>query len=1560
MAFEQVAHDLDVAVPQGRDVDEVTVDPCGVEIEDVRDATGHTGSDVAAGRSEDEDGPTGHVLEAVVAHALHDGGDAGVAHTEALTDASAQEDLAGGRAVADDIAGDDVVLGRERGARVRRDDDASTRQALADVVVGVTHETQGHTLGDEGAEALTGRPPQGDVDRVVGQSTGVDAGHLVTEHRADGAVDVAHGHRAGHGGAVVDGLACDGDELVVQGLLEPVVLADRVALGGAVGAVDLGEDGRQVEAGRLPVRDGLGGVERGDLPDRLLDAAEAQRREVFANLLGDVLEERLDELRLAGVARTQLGVLGGDADGAGVEVTDPHEDAAAHDEGRGRETELLGTEQRCDDHVTAGLDLAVDLHDDAVAQPVEDEGLLGLGEAELPGSTRVLERGERRCAGATVVSRDEHDVGVCLGDASRDRADPDLGDQLHVDAGLGVGVLEIVDELGEVLDRVDVVVRRRADEADAGRAVTRARHPRIDLGAGQLATLAGLGSLRHLDLDVVGVREVGRGHTEATGGHLLDRRTTLGVEQPLEVFATLTRVGATAEAVHRDGERLVSLLADRAVAHGTGVEALDDVADRLHLVDRDRLALGPATELEEPADRHEALGLVVDALGVLLEDVVAALTRGVLQPEDRVGVEEVRLAFATPLVLATHAQLAVREDHAISRVCRVVACRCLRGNDVETDATELRDRAGEVLVDEFLGQAEGLEDLGTAVGRHGGDAHLGHDLEDALAQSLDEVLDGLLSGDAGDGARADHVLDGLHREVGVDRGRAEADQQRHVVHLADVTGLDEQTDHVAGLLADEVVVHGRREEQRRDRRVVAVGVTVGEHDETCTTSDGLADLGKDLVEAAAQGRLALVDLVGAADDVGGVAGQVAVGVDVDDLGELVVVDHRERQDDLAGVHRGGLEHVALGSDDRAERGDELLADRVERRVRHLREELGEVVEEQARLVGQHGDRRVGAHRAERLTTGASHGREEDLELFLGVAKGALATGHGRSRVDDVLALGQVLQREQAGVQPLLVGVLRGELGLDLVVADDAASGRVDEEHATRLEAAALDDLLGREVEDTGLRGEDDETVLGHPVAAGAKSVAVKDRADERAIGERDAGGAVPRLHEGRVELVEGTAGRVHLGVVLPRLRDHHEDGVRQRPSAEVDQLEHLVEARRVRGVRRTDREEPVEVAVERVGHELALAGAHPVAVALDGVDLTVVRHEAVGVGQGPARERVGGEARVDQGQLARESLVRQVGEERLELTGRQHALVDDGAGRQGREVDLDLALGALAQAEGETVELDPRDTAIGSGDEELAEDRHTGSGSVPDELGGDGNVAPREDLESLLGRDLGDPLLGSGTLGLVLGQVGHARGIRPCNRKLDVENGPEERVGQLREDARAVTDERVGTRGAPVVEVAQRREGVLDDVVASRASHGRHHGNATSVVLVVAPVETGVGRVGGEARRRHVGSPSSGSRGRAREDARIRAQKGHRTRTAVATFRRMLSHVRLAMRADVSHIVDGWGVAAALVRARRPVWTTIAMPMRNTMMLVQTLRRCPRMSSASSVRIFSMMIRPIG
>ena len=54
---------------------------------------------------------------------------------------------------------------------------------------------------------------------------------------------------------------------------------------------------------------------------------------------------------------------------------------------------------------------------------------------------------------------------------------------------------------------------------------------------------------------------------------------------------------------------------------------------------------------------------------------------------------------------------------------------------------------------------------------------------------------------------------------------------------------------------------------------------------------------------------------------------------------------------------------------------------------------------------------------------------------------------------------------------------------------------VDEEHAARLEAALLDDLVLGDLDDADLGGHDDEVVVGDPVARRAQTVAVEHRAD---------------------------------------------------------------------------------------------------------------------------------------------------------------------------------------------------------------------------------------------------------------------------------------------------------------------------------------------------------------------------------------------------------------------------------------------------------------------------------
>ena len=469
-------------------------------------------------------------------------------------------------------------------------------------------------------------------------------------------------------------------------------------------------------------------------------------------------------------ALAQHGVLRGDAHRAGVQVALAHHDAASGDQRRGGETELVGAQKGADDHVAAGAQPAVDLHGDAVAQPVEHQHLLGLGEADLPGRAGVLDRGQRRSAGAAVVAGDGTWSACALATPAATVPTPTSETSLTLTCARRVDVLEVVDELGQVLDRIDVVVRRRRDQRDARRRVAHARDRRVDLVAGKLAAFAGLGALGHLDLDFLGVGQILGGHAEAPGGHLLDGRTHgVAVGQRLEavgILAAFAGVRFAADAVHGDGQRLVGLAAEIEPSDMAPVVNRGRCPRRLDLVDGTGTPPGPArTRTGRGASKLLACSLT--ARRILVEQPVGSFvdtaccsvahrsagSRGAARRRGGIG-------YSPPASTCPRPRL--RRPKPVRCRRQGLARRCS-----QPDAADPRGGAGEVPVDEIAIQADGLENLRAVVDCDGRDAHLGHHLQEALLHRLDVVIDKVL--DPASAQIAVHGDQGLEGHVGIDR-----------------------------------------------------------------------------------------------------------------------------------------------------------------------------------------------------------------------------------------------------------------------------------------------------------------------------------------------------------------------------------------------------------------------------------------------------------------------------------------------------------------------------------------------------------------------------------------------------------------------------------------------------------------------------------------------------------------------------------------------------------------------------------------------------------------------
>ena len=288
--------------------------------------------------------------------------------------------------------------------------------------------------------------------------------------------------------------------------------------------------------------------------DDVLQASNAHLGEILPHLLGEEREEVDHIVGTAHEACTEAFVLRSHTDGTGVGVAFAHHHATEHDERQCAECELIGTEHRHDDDVLGRLQLTIGLQSHLVAETVADERLLGFGKAYFGRNACKAHRTGGRGSCTTFGTADDDEVGLGLGYAGSDGSHTTFGHQLHAHGSLGVDVLQVEDELGEVLDAVDVVMRWGRNERDAWDGVARLGNDLVHLEAGQLSTLTGLGTLGNLDLYLLGIDQIFSSDTEASAGNLLglaaeaypiDRSMVTGI-----VLAAFAGVASRSQSVH--------------------------------------------------------------------------------------------------------------------------------------------------------------------------------------------------------------------------------------------------------------------------------------------------------------------------------------------------------------------------------------------------------------------------------------------------------------------------------------------------------------------------------------------------------------------------------------------------------------------------------------------------------------------------------------------------------------------------------------------------------------------------------------------------------------------------------------------------------------------------------------------------------------------------------------------------------------------------------------------------------------------------------------------------
>lgn len=225
----------------------------------------------------------------------------------------------------------------------------------------------------------------------------------------------------------------------------------------------------EVDALLLPMIRSLNSIQTVGASDHFLNGAEAEAGHNFAQILRDESHKVNDMLRIASKVLAQIRILCCDADRTGVHLTDPHHDATYSHQRRCGESELFGAQQRGYGQIAAAQHFAVGFQDDPVAQIVQHQRLMRFGKTQFPRKAGMADGVHWRRACSSIVSADQDNVGTAFCHTCGNRSDTNLGYQLHVDIRARVGVLQVVNQLRQILDGINVMVRRRRDQTHARR-----------------------------------------------------------------------------------------------------------------------------------------------------------------------------------------------------------------------------------------------------------------------------------------------------------------------------------------------------------------------------------------------------------------------------------------------------------------------------------------------------------------------------------------------------------------------------------------------------------------------------------------------------------------------------------------------------------------------------------------------------------------------------------------------------------------------------------------------------------------------------------------------------------------------------------------------------------------------------------------------------------------------------------------------------------------------------------------------------------------------------------
>ena len=373
--------------------------------------------------------------------------------------------------------------------------------------------------------------------------------------------------------------------------------------------------------------------------------------------------------------------------------------------------------------------------------------------------------------------------------------------------------------------------------------MTQASHEAVDLVTGELPPFTGLGTLSDLDLQFLGGTQVSGCDTKTSRSNLLD----LGVFDGAEaggIFAPLTGVAHSAEAVHRFGHRFMGFGGDRSETHRSGGEALQYLLGRFDLLECNRLTLvckgKEVTDKLHPAPFEHRFELAkifrLSGLGELV---------------DRMDGFRGEVVVFTPLCVFVDSSDVKGEDVVFHPGIVGIG---MGFGDAGTDlfvpqSFEEGVGAVETFGNHFVTQTDDIVEFGVAVAGDGRNPHFGHDLKQTgihrFAQALeaDGVVDILFT-------PAGHIDGCRIVEIRVDRCRTVGEECRRLVGVVYFPGGSHDAGGVTQFGFKQCFVDPSNRHEHGDRTEVLVDPAIVKEDDA---HSAIPDIGQYLLDESVQG-----------------------------------------------------------------------------------------------------------------------------------------------------------------------------------------------------------------------------------------------------------------------------------------------------------------------------------------------------------------------------------------------------------------------------------------------------------------------------------------------------------------------------------------------------------------------------------------------------------------------------------------------------------------------------------------------------------------------------------